>query len=205
MNSGLKLVLGIAVSTVLLGAASSSTWADGRSGCRGGEGHAVGMARHGMPSHGGRHHSGLHHLLRHQKEIGLTDEQVAKLKALALDQDRAQIRAHADVLVAERELRALVWDEKTDLSVIEAKVKEAEALEAKLRFMGIKGKRGLLGVLTPEQRDKLKAIREQMRESHRARMLSQWLEQVDQEEIAEGPPPAFEAEPHEAGKTLQAG
>ncbi len=204
MNGGLKIVLGIAMGTVLFGVASSSTWADGRSGCGGGEGHAFGMALHGMPGHGGGHHGALRHLLRHQKEVGLTDDQVAKLKALALDQDRAQIRAHADVLVAERELRALVWDEKTDLSVIEAKVKEAEALEAKLRFSGIKGKRALLAVLTPEQRDKLKAVREQMRESHRARMLSQWFEQVDQEEIAEGVPPTLEAEPRAAGGTLPA-
>jgi Spy/CpxP family protein refolding chaperone len=186
MSGGHQIVLGIAMSAVLLGAASSFTWADGRSGCGGGEGHAVGMVRHGLPGHGGRHHGTLHHLLRHPKELGLTDDQVAKLRALALDQDRAQIRAHADVQVAERELRALVWDEKTDLAVIEAKVKESEVLEGKLRFAGIKGKRALFAVLTPEQRDKLKAIREQMRESHRARRMSQWFEQVDREEIAEG-------------------
>jgi len=140
----------------------------------------------------------LHRLLRHQQDIGLTDEQVAKLKALALDQDRAQIRGHADVLVAERELRAIIPDEKTGLSVIEAKLKEGEALEANLRFMRIKAKRALLAVLTPEQRDKLKAIRGQMRDSHRARMLSQGFEQADDEETAEGVTPASETDPHDS-------
>src|SRR5436309_3647851 len=105
------------------------------------------MARHGMHGHGGTISHVLHHLLWHQKDIGLTDEQVTKLKALALDQDRAQIRAHSDVLVAERELKAIVADEKTALSVIEAKVKEREAREANLRFMGIKAKRDLFAVL----------------------------------------------------------
>ena len=43
------------------------------------------------------------------------------------------------IRVAERELRALVWDEKMDLSVIEAKVKEREALEV---ICGLWGSRG---------------------------------------------------------------
>lgn len=185
MNGGDRIFLGIAVGAALFGLTSGLAWADGWGGCRGGGGHGFGMARHGMGGHEGAPRM-LHRLLRHQQDIGLTDEQVAKLKALALDQDRAQIRAHADVLVAERELRALIADEKTGLPAIEAKLKEGEALEANLRFMRIKAKRALLAVLTPEQRDKLKAIRGQMRESHRAQMLSQGFEQADSEETAEG-------------------
>jgi len=79
-----------------------------------------------MSGHGGRTSHVLRNLLKHQQDLGLTDDQVAKLKALALDQDRARIRAHADVQVAERELRALVADEKTELSVVEAKIKARE-------------------------------------------------------------------------------
>jgi len=204
MNGGLKLIFGIAVGIGLVGLTSSLAWADESPGYRGGGGHAFGMTRHGMSGHGGTTSHVLHHLLRHQKDIGLTDEQTAKLKALALDQDRARIRAHADVQVAERELRALVVDEKTDLSVIESKIKEREALAAKLRFMGVKAKRALLAVLTPEQRDKLKAVREQMRESHRARALkNQGFEQADHEETAEAVPSAVETEPRDAGGGLQ--
>ena len=203
MNGGIKMVLGIAVGTILFGLTSSLAWADGRSGCGGG-GHTFGMAPHGMPGHGGASHHLLHHLLRHQKDIGLTDDQIAKLRALALDQDRTRIRAYADVQVAERELRALVADEKTDLSVIESKIKEREALEANLQFMGIKAKRAILTVLTPAQRDKLKAVREQMRESHRARMLrNQGFEQADHEKTGETVPSAVEAEPRHAGGGLQ--
>ena len=183
MNGGLKLIFGIAVGIGLVGLTSSLAWADESPGYRGGGGHAFGMTRH---------------------DIGLTDEQTAKLKALALDQDRAQIRAHADVLVAERELRALVWNEKTDLSIIQAKLKEREALDANLRFMGIKAKRDLFAVLTPEQRDKLKAIREQTRDSHRARTSrSEGLAKTDHEETAEGMAPRREAEPRGTGGVLQ--
>ena len=69
----------------------------------------------------------LQHLLKHQKEIGLTEEQVKKLKAIELDFDRGQIKIDAEIQIAERELRALVEDEKDDLSAIEAKVKQSGA------------------------------------------------------------------------------
>ena len=145
----------------------------------------------------------LRNLLKHQQDLGLTDDQVTKLKALALDQDRAKIRAHADVQVAQRELSALVADEKTELSAIEAKIKEREAFEAKLSFMGIKGTRDLYAVLTPEQREKQKAIRDQMRQMHRARMYSsREIGAADDEQMVEG---TGESTPRDAESSLQAG
>jgi Spy/CpxP family protein refolding chaperone len=115
--------------------------------------------------HHGRGHSGatghlLGHLLRHQQDIGLNEEQVGKLRAVALDADRAAIRASAERQVSERELRAMMWDAKTDMSAIEAKVKEAESREADVRIAGIKAKRDMIAVLTPEQQTKLKGLRD---------------------------------------------
>lgn len=130
MKNEMTILLGVAAGTMLLGMATPFAWADGGATCGGG-GQAFGMARHDMSGHGGRTSHVLRNLLKHQQDLGLKDDQVTKLKALALDQDRARIRAHADVQVAERELRALVADEKTELSVIEAKVKERESFEAR--------------------------------------------------------------------------
>jgi len=96
----------------------------------------------------------LRHLLKHQKEIGLTEEQVRKLKAIELDFDRGRIKLDAEIQVAERELRALVEDEKTDLPAIEAKVKQSEMLEVGLRMLAFKARHDALWVLTPEQRAK---------------------------------------------------
>jgi len=204
MNSGMKMLLGVAAGTVLLGITIPVAWADAGAACRGG-GHAFGMARHGMSGHRGMTSHVLRHLLRHQQDLGLKDDQVTKLKVLALEQDRAQIRAHADVQVAERELRALVADEKTELSIIEAKVKERESFEAKLSFIGIKAKRDLYAVLTSEQREKQKAIRDQMRQMHRARMFSsQGMDATDQERTAEGMTPASERMPRDPEGGLQA-
>ena len=206
MKHGMKILLGITAGTMLLGIATPFAWADGGgAACRSG-GHAFGMARHDMSSHGGRTSHVLRTLLTHQQDLGLTDDQITKLKTLALDQDRAQIRARADVQVAERELRALVADEKTELSVIEAKIKERESLEATLSFMGIKAKRDLYAVLTPEQREKQNVLRDHMRQRHRARMFSsQGMETTHPEQTADGMTPASESAPQDAENSLQAG
>jgi Spy/CpxP family protein refolding chaperone len=115
------------------------------------------MGHMGHYAHSADH---LRHLLKHQKEIGLTEEQVKKLKAIDLDYDRARIKAEAERHIAERELHALVEEEKTDLSAIEAKVKQSEMLEVGLRMSAFKARQDALAVLTPEQREKAKAAHE---------------------------------------------
>jgi len=110
----------------------------------------------------------LRHLLKHQKEIGLTEEQVKKLKAIELDFDRARIKSEAEIRIAERELLALVEDEKTDLSTIEAKVKQSEMLEVGLRMLAFKARHEALAVLTPEQREKAKAAHEKRMQEMRS-------------------------------------
>jgi len=122
-------------------------------------GHMGSMGNMGHMGHMGHDvHSADHlrHLLKHQKEIGLTEEQVKKLKAIELDFDRGWIKSDAEIHVAERELLALVEDEKTDLSAIEAKVKQSGMLEVGLRMLAFKARHDALGVLTPEQRVRFK-------------------------------------------------
>jgi Spy/CpxP family protein refolding chaperone len=109
--------------------------------------------------------------LKNKQDLALTDDQIAKLRTVALDADRARIRAEADVLVSKRELRSLLWDEKAELAAIEAKVKEHEAMEATAQIISIRAKRALLGVLTPEQRTKQNALWEQHRQHGPRHML----------------------------------
>ena len=114
----------------------------------------------------GKHHQTaghlIRHLLKHQTEIGLSPDQIAKLKTLQMDLTRYRIRAEADIQVADAELGALEEDEKADLGALEAKVKQSEALRSALRLAGIKTKRDVFALLTPEQRDKQKTEHEKM-------------------------------------------
>ncbi|MFO0707095.1 MAG: Spy/CpxP family protein refolding chaperone [Nitrospira sp.] len=153
--------------TVSLMLGVSGAWAEGY----GKDGHAGGghsaMGGHGM----GMMHSStghlIRHLLKHEKDIGLTADQVAKLKDIQLNLDKTRIKAEADIQVAERELKALTDDEKSDLGAVEAKLKQSEDLQVALRLTSIKTKREVLGLLTPEQRAKEKSEHEKMMQQHK--------------------------------------
>ncbi|HET9575236.1 MAG TPA: Spy/CpxP family protein refolding chaperone [Nitrospira sp.] len=167
MTRSTPFILSMALGSALVG--SPMVWADGGTSCSGTRGHM--MSRHGEHGHSSATGHLLRHLLKNKQEIGLTDEQIAKLRAMALDADRERICAEADKMVSERELRSLLWDEKAELPAIEAKVKETESLEATVRIIGIRAKRELVGVLTPEQKTKLKALWEQHRQQDRSHLM----------------------------------
>jgi Spy/CpxP family protein refolding chaperone len=175
MNTRLAVGLTIALGSALL--AVPTAWADWGSRC--GQGHA--MAHHGHGITGGTGHL-FRRLLSHKDDLGLKDEQVTKLRSVALDADRAAIRASADRMVSERELRAMLWDAKADMPAIEAKVKEAESLEAAVRIIGIRAKRDLLAVLTPDQQTKLKALRHDSRHHDRVSPQPDHLRQSDRDD-----------------------
>ncbi len=129
---------------------------------------------HGKMGHGGHDqeeeadHGGhyLKHLLKHAKEIGLTSEQVGKLKVIQLDFKRSEARLEADAKVAKLELQALMEDEKADLNAIQAKVDQLKKAEAACLFAAIKGKRNAMALLTSDQREKDRAHREAMKSEH---------------------------------------
>jgi periplasmic protein CpxP/Spy len=131
-----------------------------------GRGHSA-MGGHGM----GMMHSStghlIRHLLKHEKEIGLSAEQVTKLKEMQLNLDKTRIKSEADIQVAERELRALLEDEKAELGAVESKLKQSEDLQVGLRMAAYKARRDVLALLTPEQRVKEKAEHEKMMQQHK--------------------------------------
>jgi len=135
-----------------------------------GKGHGEGYeGRHGsgygmgMPGHHATTGHLLRGLLRSQKEMGLSDEQVNKLKTIQLDLDKTRIKTEADIMVAEREAEALLEDPKSDLAAIEAKIKQSEGLQTGLRMAAIKARRDALATLTPEQNERLKQVHERMK------------------------------------------
>jgi periplasmic protein CpxP/Spy len=170
MKQGTRSLVTLGVASVFaLAVGMSMVWANepgyGKEGYGNG-GHSS-MGGHGM----GMMHSStghlIRHLLKHEKEIGLTAEQVTKLKDMQLNLDKTRIKSEADIQIAERELKALTEDEKSDLGAIEAKLKQSEDLQIGLRMTSIKTRRDVLALLTPEQRTKEKAEHEKMMQQHK--------------------------------------
>ena len=176
MKKGLQGVSAVVMAgafTLAMGAAAVSANEPGY-------GHGSGKDGYGSRGHGlslsGSHDMGMmhnstghliRHLLKHEKEIGLSADQVTKLKDIQLNLDRTRIKSEADIQVAERELRALTDDEKSDLGAIEAKLKQSEDLQVQLRMTSIKTRREVMALLTPEQRAKEKAEHEKMMQQHK--------------------------------------
>ena len=171
MKKGMQKVSALVVAgafTLAMGAAAVSANEPGYGQGGGKDGYGSGaMGSHGM---GMMHSSAGHlirHLLKHEKEIGLTADQVTKLKDIQLNLDKTRIKSEADIQVAERELKALTDDEKSDLKAIEAKLRQSEDMQVALRMTSIKTRRDVLALLTPEQRAKEKAEHEKMMQQHK--------------------------------------
>lgn len=137
-------------------------WADEPHGGPKEQGKGYGEQGGGIKGHHGGAGHFLRHLLMHQKEIGLNEDQVAKINALQLELDKTRIRTEAEIQVAERELHELVRDDKADLAAIEAKLRQGADLEVGLRLAAVKTRRAAMALLTPEQREKEKAEHEKM-------------------------------------------
>ncbi len=150
----------------------SPAWANPEGGY-GGHGGGYEKGRHGMGAammemmmHGGAGHL-IRHLLKHEKDIGLSADQVTKLKDLQLTLDKNRIKMEADIQVAERELKALMEDEKSDMGAIESKLKQSEDVQIALRLTSIKTRRDAMALLTPEQRAKQQAEHDKMMQQHK--------------------------------------
>jgi periplasmic protein CpxP/Spy len=170
MKQGTRTLVTLGVASVFALTVGMSTVSANEPGY-GKEGH--GSSGHSsMGGHGGgmMHNSTGHlirHLLKHDQDIGLTAEQVTKLKDMQLNLDKIRIKTEADIQVAERELKALIEDEKLDLGAIEAKLKQSGDLQVGLRMTSIKARRDVYALLTPEQRAKEKSEHEKVMQQHK--------------------------------------
>ena len=130
-------------------------------------GHGMGAAMMEMMMHGGTGHL-IRHLLKHEKDIGLSADQVTKLKEMQLNMDKTRIKMEADIQITERELKALIENEKSDLGAIEAKLKQSQDTQVGLRLASIKARREVLTLLTPEQRTKQQAEHDKAMQQHKS-------------------------------------
>ena len=150
MKQGTRTLMTLGVASVFaLTIGMSTAWAN-EPGYYGKEGH--GSGGHGsMGGHGGSMmHNGtghlIRHLLKHEQEIGLTSEQVTKLKDMQLNLDKIRIKVEADIQVAERELKALMEDEKSNMGAIEGKLKQSGDLQVGLRMASIMARQNVYAI-----------------------------------------------------------
>lgn len=115
-----------------------------------------------------RRHPGLMlaHLVNNPdlcERVGITDEQAAKIRQQLTDYRKAQIRNGADLRIKRIELRSLMAAEKPDRAAIDRKLQEVGAAQLAREKSAVDFHLTMRDALTPEQRQKLRQLHQEMR------------------------------------------
>jgi periplasmic protein CpxP/Spy len=129
--------------------------------------HGMGMRGFGMGMHRGAHPGFmLGRLLQNpelREKLGITDEQVAKIRQQSSDFRKEQIRSRADLQVKRIDLHELLAADKPDRAAIDKKLQEISATQLARERAMVDFHFAMRDVLTPEQRAKLKQLGEEFR------------------------------------------
>lgn len=92
--------------------------------------------------------------------LGLSDDQVARLRTIGVDAEKAAIQSHADMELRGIELRELLRADNPDHDAIMQKLDEINALRGKIAKQRVEALLSARGVLTPEQVKKVRTFME---------------------------------------------
>lgn len=102
-----------------------------------------------------------------EDDLGMTDEQKAKIRALRQEFRKERVRARAELRIQRMELADLMRAENPDRAAIARKLKEnSEARNAQM-LTRFDHRQEIRSLLTPEQQAKMKEMRKERRGRHR--------------------------------------
>jgi Spy/CpxP family protein refolding chaperone len=121
------------------------------------------MAMMGMGGMGGMVQ---HHLERLVQQLTLTDAQQAQVRTLLNNHARDAIRLRADIGVMAIDVRQLLETEPIDLPRVKQLLQTMASREADLHFAHITLMQEISKLLTPEQQQKFRSMRDQLMLGH---------------------------------------
>jgi Spy/CpxP family protein refolding chaperone len=119
---------------------------------------------HSSKGHGSSGHKGKHgknpfkHILCFEKKLGLTQAQVEQIKAGEFEYKKFKVQSHADHAIAHMELDRLVHSGTVDEAKIRSVGERISQIKSGSINAMIEAKIKILKILTPEQRNKVKAM-----------------------------------------------
>ena len=96
--------------------------------------------------------------LEHADEIGLTDDQVMKMKPIHREMQKKHVRFKADVKIAEMELMEIMEVKDFDLEKASSAVKKMEAIKTAHHLEMVKAMKEVRSNLTDDQFKKMKKM-----------------------------------------------
>lgn len=104
----------------------------------------------------------LHLLKAKQKELNITDDQLEKVKSLVFSLEEEMIQMRSKASLQRLELRKLMQDqEKLDYEKIKAALSKASDYRQEMFIERLRLREEIMNILTPEQREALKKMREE--------------------------------------------
>ena len=104
--------------------------------------------------------------LAHAGKIGLTEDQINKIKPIHREMEKKQIRFNADLKIAQIELKEIMEVKDFDLDKASAQVKKIEDLKTVHHLEMLKSMKEVRSILTDEQFKKMKGMMHMKMEGH---------------------------------------
>lgn len=101
-----------------------------------------------------------HHIMRLMMDLGLDHKQMEAVHDIVDKTAKEMIKKRADLMVAEIDLDDILHREPLDMSAVESKLKQIEAMRTDMFMTRLKAYEEMRGVLNPEQNKKLKQMME---------------------------------------------
>jgi len=101
-----------------------------------------------------------HHFWKLLVGLGLDDKQKEAVKAIRSKMEKENVKKKADLQLARIDLRDLLGRDEVDIKSVETTLKKMASLQSDIRLDHIKAIQDIKALLTPEQRSKLKELRE---------------------------------------------
>jgi Spy/CpxP family protein refolding chaperone len=115
----------------------------------------------GKGGHGGFEEQFCHKamlIIKNQEELGLTDEQVKKIKDLKVSTKKDLIRKNAEIDILALDIKAAMWEDVIDTNAVNALIDKKYELKKENAKSLVAAYVALKTILTEEQQKKLKAI-----------------------------------------------
>ena len=90
-------------------------------------------------------------LIMHIQSLGLTDDQMSRLRAAMTDYQKEKINLTSQIQVKEIDLHTMLMADSVDMKKVEAQVRDITRLQGDLQLAGIRAFQAGKKVLTPEQ------------------------------------------------------
>lgn len=99
-----------------------------------------------------------HFMIENKEGLGLTDEQVKKIKDLKMKAKKESIKAEADIEITALDIKSAMWEEKIDTEAVNALIDKKYELKKQNAKSMVKTYAELKGILTAEQKAKMKEL-----------------------------------------------